>query len=123
MATLRPAAIMAAGALATAVVAVMAGASPAPVFGGMAGPLVVVVATWIALVRVYRRDPAGVMALMIRAFLIKVLFLTVYLGLMIKVAEIPARPFGISFVAFFIGLYIAEAFYLSRLSARDARSR
>jgi hypothetical protein len=90
-----------------------------PVAGGMAGPVVAVVATWIAVVRVYRRDPSGVIALMVWAFLVKAVFFSVYVVAMIRVAGLPARAFGVSFVAFFIGLYAAEAVLFVRLFRPD----
>ena len=91
-----------------------------PVAGGMLGPLIAVVATWIVTVRTYRRDPARVLDTLFRAFAVKVVFFVVYVVVMIKVAELPARPFGLSFTAFFIGLYACEAFYLGQVSRQTA---
>jgi hypothetical protein len=96
----------------------MASVTPAlvlAVFGGLVGPLVAVVATWIAVVRVYRRDPAGVTGVMVKAFLVKAVFFVAYVVVMIKVAGLPAQAFGISFVTCFIALYAAEAALFARL--------
>jgi len=122
MASLTPAAMMAAGALVAAIVAIGIATGlgyekvARPVFGGMLGPLIAVVATWIVTVRTYRRNPAAVAGLMMRAFLMKVLFFAAYVVVMVKVAELPVRPFGFSFTAFFIGLYAVEAVCIARLS-------
>jgi hypothetical protein len=122
MASLMPAVVMTVGAIGAAAGALLiAGAfgQPGlirPVAGGMLGPLIAVVATWIVTVRTYRRDPAGVLGTLYKAFFAKAVFFTVYVVVMIKVAELPGRPFGLSFVAFFIGLYAFEAFHLARLS-------
>ena len=91
-----------------------------PVFGGMVGPLAAVVATWIVTVRTYRRDRAAVMGVMVMAFLAKAVFFAIYVVVMIKLAELPARSFGFSFLAFFIGLYAIEAAYLARLVRAQA---
>ena len=121
MASLTPAVGLTIGAIASAGAAVAIGSAAGapglagPVFGGMAGPLVAVVATWIAVVRVYRRDPAGLIRMMLKAFLIKMIFFVAYVVVMITVADLPVRAFGISFVAFFITLYSVEAALLSRL--------
>lgn len=87
-----------------------------PVLGGMIGPLAAVVATWIVTVRTHRRDPAALTGVMVKAFLAKVLFFAVYVVAMIKVAALPARSFGLSFVAFFMALYAVEAVLFARLS-------
>lgn len=86
-----------------------------PVFGGLIGPLVAVVATWMAVVRGYRRNPAGLTGLMVKAFLLKALFFVAYVVVMIKVAGFPAQAFGISFVTCFIALYAVEAALFARL--------
>ena len=95
-----------------------------PVFGGMIGPVTAVVATWIVAVRTFHGNPAALTGVLATAFLVKVLFFTVYVVVMIKLAELPARPFGLSFMAFFIGLYAVEATLFARLfSGRSTGSR
>ena len=125
MGALTPAVAMTIGAVAAAWGVTAVGATfgrsdlAAPVFGAMTGPLVAVVATWIVAVRTYRRDPAGMTNVMVKAYLAKVLFFSVYVVAMIKLAGLPARTFGLSFVAFFITLYAVEAMLLSRLRRID----
>lgn len=86
-----------------------------PVFGGLIAPLVSVVASWLLIVRAYRRDPASVMGVTMQAFLAKILFFAVYVAVAIRVVGLPARAFGISFVAWFIVLYAAQAVLMGRL--------
>jgi hypothetical protein len=130
MASLTPALGMAAGALVAALVAIATASMlgyqdmARPVFGGMIGPVTAVVATWIVAVRTFRGNPAALTGVLATAFLVKVLFFAVYVVVMIKLAELPARPFGLSFMAFFIGLYAVEASLFARLfSGRSAGSR
>jgi hypothetical protein len=130
MASLTPALVMAIGAVVAALVAIGAGSLlgyhgiARPVFGGMIGPVTAVVATWIVAVRTFRGNPAALTSVLATAFLVKVLFFTAYVVVMIKLAELPARTFGLSFMAFFIGLYAVEATLFARLfSGRRAGSR
>ena len=130
MASLTPALVMAIGAVVAALL-VIATASmlgyhdiARPVFGGMIGPAAAVVATWIVAVRTFHGNPAALTGVLAMAFLVKVLFFAVYVVVMIKLAELPARPFGLSFMAFFIGLYAVEATLFARLfSGRATGSR
>ena len=130
MGSLTPALIMTIGSVVTALI-VIATASllgyqgiARPVFGGMIGPVTAVVATWIVAVRTLHGNPAALTRVLVTAFLVKVLFFTGYVVVMIKLAELPARPFGLSFMAFFIGLYAVEAGLFARLLAgRSAGSR
>jgi len=121
MAALIPALVLAVAPLTVASAVVAGGAllgTPglAPsVFGGLVGPIVAAVATWIAVVRVYRRNPAGVTNVMVKAFLVKAVFFSAYVVAMIKVAALPARSFGFSFVTSFIALYALQATLFVRL--------
>jgi hypothetical protein len=116
-----PAVVLTAGSLAAAAAVVLIGSRMGieglarPVFGGLIGPLVAVVATWIAVVRSYRRNPTGLTGLMVKAFLVKAVFFVAYVVVMIKVAGFPAQAFGISFVTCFIALYAVEAALFARL--------
>ena len=116
-----PAVVLTAGSLAAAGLVVVVGARMGfdglarPVFSGLIGPLVAVVATWVAAVRGYRRNPAGLTGLMVKAFLVKALFFVAYVVVVIKVAGFPAQAFGISFVTCFIALYAVEAALFARL--------
>jgi uncharacterized paraquat-inducible protein A len=121
MASLTPALKMTIGSLAVAALAVVAASGPgrdglaAPVFGGLLGPLVAVVATWIAVERAFRRDPVTLMSVMVRAFVMKSVFFVAYVVVMIKVAGLSVEAFGISFVICFVALYAAEAVSFARL--------
>ena len=86
------------------------------IVGGMLGPLVAVAATWMAVERTFRGDPSRVTGLLMTAFLVKMLGFALYVIVALKVLALPARPFGVSFLCYFIGLYAAEALLLRRLS-------
>jgi hypothetical protein len=121
VASLTPAVLVTAGSVAIAAAVVAGGAAwgapglARPVFAGLAGPLIAVVATWVLVVRGYRRDPAGLSNLTVAAFFVKLVFFIAYVAVAIKVAGLPVRSFGISFVTWFIALYAVEAVLLARL--------
>ena len=73
------------------------------------------VASWLALVRVYRRNPAGLLTLSIQAFIAKMGFFLVYVIVAIKVVGLPMQAFGISFVLSFVVFYAIEAVMIARL--------
>ena len=87
----------------------------APIFGGMIGPLVAALATWVIVTRTFRSNPAGLTNLMVAAFGVKALFFGVYIVAMVKVFGLDVRPFGLSFAGFFIALYAVEAALFARL--------
>lgn len=121
MASLTPAVVMAGVAIVAALIVIGAGAFlgrpdlARPVFGGLIGPLAAAVATWILTVRTSFRDPAGLTRMMVAAFFAKLVFFALYVVVMIKVADLPVQAFGLSFVAFFVGLYAIEAAFFARL--------
>lgn len=121
MASLTPAIVVAAGSLAAAGIVVAGGAAlgidglARPVFAGLVGPLAAVVATWVVVVRGYRRNPADLTSLTLVAFFAKLVFFVAYVAVAIKVAGLPTRSFGISFVTWFVALYAVEAVLLARL--------
>jgi hypothetical protein len=86
-----------------------------PVFGGMIGPLLAVVATWMIVVRTHQANPAAVTGVMMTAFMVKALFFAAYSVVMIKGFGFDVRPFAMSFGAFFIALYGVEAALFARL--------
>jgi hypothetical protein len=92
------------------------GAGEAMLFG-MLGPLAMAVGTWLLTERTYRRNPDRVTALMMAAFVAKMLFVGVYLGVMLRVLHVQPVPFVASFASYFIALYVIEALYLKRLFA------
>jgi hypothetical protein len=95
-------------------------ASLTPVIGGIIGPLLAALATWIVVTRAHRRDPAGVMNVMLAAFLVKAVFFGVYVVVMIKVLELEPVPFIVSFAAAFISLYAAQGLLFARLFRQAA---
>ena len=86
-----------------------------PVFGGMAGPLIAVATTWVVLARTHADRPSAVHGVMLTAFMVKVLFFSVYAVAMVTVFNLDVRVFGLSFAAFFIALYALEAAFFARL--------
>ena len=91
-----------------------------PVVAGLAGPLVAVVGTWVVVSRTHRRDPAAVHGVMLTAFMVKMVFFAVYAVAMVKVLGLDVQTFGLSFAAFFIVLYAAEAALFARLFRQQA---
>jgi hypothetical protein len=115
-----PVAGMIAGCLASwLVVARLSGGAAGPELPyGMLGPLVAVVGTWIAVVRAHAADPASVTGVMIRAFVLKLVFFGLYVTVMMTTLGLDPRRFVISFAAYFLMLYLVEAMLLQRLFTR-----
>jgi hypothetical protein len=84
-------------------------------FFGMAGPLVVVCASWIAAQRAHRTAPERVMAVMIVWFALKLVFFGAYVTVIVRVLSLRLEPFVIAFVSYFIALYAMQALFLRRL--------
>jgi hypothetical protein len=87
------------------------------VLAGMLGPLAVVTSTWLMIERTYRRHPEQLTALMIAAFAGKMVFFGAYVAIALMVFSLRPVPFVVSFIGYFIGLYLIEALYLRRLFA------
>lgn len=85
---------------------------------GMVAPLAAVCASWIALERAYRLNPLSVMRVTLRLGVAKAMFLVAFMIAVIQGLEIRPTPFVVSFTAYFIGLYMAEAVLLRRLFGR-----
>ena len=96
-------------------------ASLSPVVGGIIGPLLAALVTWVVVTRTYRRNPGGVMNVMLAAFLAKAVYFGVYVVVMIKVLELDPVPFIVSFTAAFITLYAIQALLFARLFRHSAR--
>jgi hypothetical protein len=84
-------------------------------FFGMAGPLVVVCASWLAAWRTHRTAPERVMAVMIVWFALKFVFVGAYVAVMLRLLELETVPFVAAFVSYFIALYAMQALFLRRL--------
>ena len=101
------------------VVAVSAApAAAAELVLGMLGPLIIGAATMVVVERTYRRDPAALMPLMVKAFGAKMVLYGGYVAAVVALTSINPIPFVASFCVFFIGLHLTEAFLLRSLFAR-----
>jgi hypothetical protein len=99
------------------------GVTPA-VFGGMIGPLVSAVVTWLVVRRTHRVHPGGVTQVLVTAFVVKAVFFGVYAVAMIRGLGVDRTVFALSFAGYFIGLHAVEAACFARLfrtPAREAR--
>ena len=85
-------------------------------FFGMAGPLVAVCASWVAVQRAHQVAPARVTAVMIVWFALKFVFFGAYVAVMIRLLELRVVPFAATFVTYFIALYAMQAWFLRRLT-------
>jgi hypothetical protein len=83
---------------------------------GMAGPLVAVCASWLAVQRAHRAAPERVMAVMIVGFALKFMFFGAYVAVMLRLMSLRPVPFVTAFVSYFIALYAMQAFFLRRLT-------
>ena len=100
--------------------AISAAAAPgivAEIAVGMAAPLVVAVATIVAVERVYRRDPQQLTPLMIKAFGAKMVLFGGYVGAVVTLTSLNPTPFVLSFCISFISLHMTEAWLLRSLFA------
>jgi hypothetical protein len=111
---------IAAGCLGTGLVAALAFGYALEIFAGMFGPLVASGATWIAIERTYRRDPARVSGVLMRAFGAKMLFFGAYVVLAVRVLALDVVPFAAAFAAFFLGLQAVVASLARGLMAPQA---
>jgi hypothetical protein len=100
---------------------VIARGSAQPVFYGMLGPLLVACASWVMAARVYKRAPQALTGLLIAAFAFKFVFFGAYVAVLLRVVEVPAVPFAVSFSSYFIALHLVEAVFLKRLFAGELR--
>jgi hypothetical protein len=82
---------------------------------GMAGPLVVVVLSWVLAEQAYRRQPESLTGVMMTGFVVKMLFFGAYVAVVLKGLSQPAVPFAVSFTGSFVALYFIEALALRRL--------
>jgi hypothetical protein len=116
-ATLSPVVWMIAGAIGSAAVAGLVTAPDirAAIVLGMVGPLAATIGTWVAVEQAYRRDPLAVTGVMLRAWLIKALFFTIYLIAVIRGLGVNGQPFAVSLASYFLVLHTVEAMLLKRL--------
>src|SRR5678816_2898926 len=84
---------------------------------GMIGPLVAALGTWVAVERMFRKQPEKVTGVLIKAFVLKLIFFGGYVGAILKGTGVHPVPFVISFASYFLALHITEAVRLKRLFA------
>jgi hypothetical protein len=89
---------------------------------GMAAPLAVVIGSWIAMTRVYDKQPERLTSIMAVAFFGKLVFFGAYVGLVVGVLHVRPVPFAASFASYFIALYAAQAVWLQRLFSERIRT-
>ena len=85
------------------------------VWMGMFGPLAVAAVSWVAMERVYRKDPERLNAVMLRAFAAKLVFFAVYVTAAIRVVRVEPVAFVLSLAGYFIVLHLIEALWMKRL--------
>lgn len=84
---------------------------------GMIGPLVAALSTWVAVERMFRKQPEKVTGVLIKAFVLKLIFFGGYVAVILKGTGVRPVPFVISFASYFLALHITEAVRLKRLFA------
>jgi hypothetical protein len=104
-----------------AAVALAGSAAGLEILFGMLGPLAATTGTWLLVAWSYRRHPEQLTQFMGAAFIVKAVFFGIYFGVMLRVMKLRPVPFVTSFVCYFIGLYLIEAFYLKRLFSERSR--
>ena len=122
-ATLSPVVWMIAGAIGSAAVAGLVTAPDirAAIVLGMVGPLAATVGSWVAIEYAYRQDPLKVTGVMLRAWLLKALFFTVYLVAVVRGLGVSGQAFAVSLASYFLVLHTIEAMLLKRLFSRAWR--
>ena len=85
---------------------------------GMAGPLVAACVTWWLCERTWRANPAGLSAVMMGAFAVKLVLFGVYVVFAVRGLQVAIVPFIATFTLSFVGLYVAEAVLLHKLFSR-----
>jgi hypothetical protein len=86
----------------------------AAAWAGMTGPLLAATATLLLVQRTSARAPERVTAMMVHAFAAKVVFFLAYVVLALRVLDLDAMPFAVSFTVYFVALYGAVAVWLQR---------
>jgi hypothetical protein len=94
----------------------------AEVWLGMAAPLVAVSASWVLAARTYHAHPERLTSVMASGFAGKLVLFGAYFWLALGVLHVRPVPFAVSFTAYFIALYAAEAVCLQRLFAERMRA-
>jgi hypothetical protein len=88
---------------------------------GLLGPLVSANVSWLVMVRAFAAGPERLMGVMVQALVVKMVLFGAYVTVMLRVYDVRAVPFVLSFAGSFIALYAMEALFLRRLLMEDAR--
>lgn len=91
------------------------------VFLGMAGPLVLCLATLLIVKQTARTDIGRLTKRLTTAFIAKMVFYAGYVSVVVGVLATDPIPFSISFTLCFLGLQLIEALYLNTLVTRSGR--
>jgi len=113
---------VASGAAWVLVTALLGGRANPEAAWGIAGPLASAIVSWVAYVRANEAAPERLTRVMITAFALKLMFFSVYVTVAMRVLELRAAPFVVSFTSAFIALHAMEAFSLRRLVMGAMRS-
>jgi hypothetical protein len=89
---------------------------------GMIAPLVAVSGSWMFAARTYTAHPEQLTSVMMTAFVVKLVMFGAYFWLALGVLHARPAAFALSFAAYFIALYAAEAVCLQRLFAERMRT-
>ncbi len=82
---------------------------------GMLGPLLCALVSWIAMQRRYTRRPEGMTALLVKAFISKMVFFAAYIIVLLSNEWVQPIPFAILFTFYYLSLHVVEAVALHRL--------
>jgi hypothetical protein len=86
---------------------------------GLAGPLASAVVSWALMAKAALEGPEKLMALMIKALAVKMVFFGAYVSVMFLVWHVRVVPFVASFTGFFVVFHAMEALFLKRLTNRS----
>jgi len=89
---------------------------------GMLGPLVSAIVSWIIMERQYSRNPRGMTALLIKAFVAKMIFFAGYVTAILSIGLVRPIPFVVSFTAYYLSLHSIEAIGLKRLQTHSLQT-
>jgi hypothetical protein len=84
---------------------------------GMVGPLASAVVSWQVVERTHSSAPERLTAVMITAFLAKMLLIGAYVVVMLALVGLRPKPFMVSFTGYYVALHFVEALFLRRLLA------
>lgn len=99
-------------------VTLVPGVSNLEVWLGMLAPTAVTSGEWIATERKFRQAPESLSSLMLRMFIAKAVLFAVYVGVLLMVGRLEPGPFVVSFMGFFLVLFVVEAIALYRLGRK-----